>query len=204
MSPPDPHQDPQHEDFAGVAHLSGQEAITDELCLFVHSLRLDDRPVPAELAARVDAHVAASAELQRAVRGLSNDHELLSRGPEYEVPEGFAERVLKALKARVRTQPARRPGLVRFAAAAALLLGLSLVWDLSHPADVLADPDTATGRWIADDLRPDPFGPLQIEAALRKQLPGPLDAPLTASGTSMPAPGTSRSEASGGEVSEQR
>jgi len=177
MSPPDPKPDPTldplSDAFVGVHNLRDDAPLSDELCLFVESLRLDERELPPTLDARVQAYVAERPELRRAVAELALHHELLSTAPALRVPDGFAERVLAARPVHT---AAGRPVLRRLAAAAALLLAVSLGWELTHPVHTLADADTARGRWIVDELQPDPFGPLEIDAALRERLPGPLDA----------------------------
>lgn len=164
----------------GATALRGDEPITDELCLFVVSLSLDRRPVPAELFRRVEQHLAGNRELSERVEAMRRDAELLRNPPGVRVPDGFAERVLAERRARAAARPTRGRGLL---AAAVVLLALGLAWDLGNPSATRASDDTASRRFRVDELQPDPFGVSRIEAALRTWLPGPLDGESAAPAT---------------------
>ena len=152
-----------------VTSLDPAEPMTDELCLFVHSLLLDDRPVPAELAERARAWAAEHPACLAAVRDFEALGQVLAEEAPTGAPGDFTERVVTAAR---QEAPAARvlPFVRRLSAAAALLLGLTLVFDLQTPGGVEAGDDLARQRHVVDTLRPDPFGPADVDAGLRTLL----------------------------------
>jgi hypothetical protein len=147
--------------------------MTHALCLWVHSLLLDARDVPASLAERAAEHAhrcpACARELAdwRAVSGV------LREEPALAAPPGLAGRVTAAARAEGGGEilPLAR----RLAVAAALVLAVTLVHDVVRPGTATADPDIARqpGHLI-DAFRPDGTGPDDLRAGLRVLLPDPV------------------------------
>jgi len=143
--------------------------------LRVLSLLRDGRPVDAQAAAQARALAARDPGLAAELAAWERCAAVLAAEPGRRASPGFAARVLQAA-GRERAAPAEvlvLPLLQRLAAAAALLLAVSLGWSLARPAPLLADPDVQRLRHAADHFRPTPFAPDDVEAGLRARLRDP-------------------------------
>lgn len=153
--------------------LRPDEPMSDETCVFVLSLHADGRPVPPELLVRARAW----AEDHPACRAMLGDFGAMSRAlralPVPRASARFAEGVLAA-RAAAGAAPADILTLARrMAVAAALLLGLTIVFDTSHPRSAMADPDVAAEPHAVDVFRAAPFADDDVDAALEALLPDP-------------------------------
>lgn len=155
------------------------EPMTDELCLFVLSLARDGRRFHPRLLERAEAWAAERLACQRALADFAAMSDVFAHEPPRRATEGFTRRVLSERR-RVARGGDVLPLLRRMSVAAALLLGLTLVFDMSFPAGAAADDELARQPHAIDALRPDPFSEVDLDAGLRALLP---DATRLGSGT---------------------
>ena len=153
--------------------LRSDEALSDELCLFVHSLAMDGRPLPPRLLERARVWATEHPACAQAVRDFERLHEVLASEPARPARAGFTARVLRGLQRRTSSERVL-PLVLRLSLAAALLLAFTLAFDLHFPGRAEAGADLARQSHVADTLRPDPFGEPQLEAALRRLFPDPV------------------------------
>lgn len=172
-----PH-DPTRPEGPALTDLSGDTPMTHETALFVLSLERDGRSVPAEVlaaarafAAEHPATAAADAELALLSEVLA-DEPLLATGP------GFTDDVVTAAR---RTGSGRGQTIVRLAlarrlaAAATLLVAVTLGWQAARPGVLMADDAAEQQTYLGDAFRADPYAAPDLDTGLEQLVPGPLD-----------------------------
>jgi hypothetical protein len=146
--------------------LRADEPMSKQVCLFVFSLLMDGRPVPKALEARAREFAANHPDCARIVADFELVRDVLGEELPAVASEGFSELVLQ----RSREAGGEILPLVRkLSLAAALLLGLTVSFQLSQPGAAVADDEFRQDH-VVDVLRPDPFGPLDLDGGLRELL----------------------------------
>jgi hypothetical protein len=158
-----------------VNDLGADDPMDDERCLFTLSLLMDGRSVHPQLADRARAWAEEHPGCHRALGDFEAIRDVLREERVALPSEGFTERVLEEHQQGARTGDVL-PLVRRLSLAAALLLALTLGFDLQSPSSAHAGADLAAARHSIDELRPDPFGPAQLEDGLLVLFPDP--APL--------------------------
>ncbi|MHC4844914.1 MAG: hypothetical protein ACYTCU_02005 [Planctomycetota bacterium] len=144
----------------------------DQTCLFVLSLLMDGRDVPAETEARALAWAAEHPACRDALDELRAQGEALSSAPTLRASPGFADRVLAAAGVGADAVPVEPvlPFVRRLAVAASVALVLTLGFDLSTPSGLHAQDRLENQRHVVDHFRSTPFAPDDIVAGLRARL----------------------------------
>lgn len=153
--------------------LTGDEPMTDEVCLFVHSLLMDGRTVPGDLESRAKRWAAEHEHCRRAVADFEAIHDVLSTEPSHATGQDFTSRVVRTARSE---ESASRDGEVlpfvrKLAAAAAIVLSLTLIFEASTPEATVATDDVQSQRYAVDDFRADAFEADDLEAGLEALLP---------------------------------
>lgn len=182
MNDPQPRPEP-------TTSLGPDEPMSDEMCTFVLSLSRDGRSLHPRLVERAEAWADQHPACRRALTDFAIVGGVLAAEPSRQATQGFTERVL-AEQRRVGRPGEVLPLLRRLSMAAAVLLGLTLAFDLSFPAGAAADDELARQAHRIDVVRPDPFVPADLDAGLRALLPDAT--PLGSVAPQAPKPGVSR------------
>ena len=152
--------------------LGPDDPMDDDLCLFVLMLDRDGREVPAALLERARAWADAHPRCRHAAADMAAVDAVLAGEPGRAAPDGFADRVLAAHRRRDGQGGRVLPMLQRLAVAAALLLAVTVGFDLRFPGGATAGDDLERDRPHALDLlRPDPFAAPDVDAGLEALLP---------------------------------
>ncbi len=149
----------------------------DTTCLWVESLRLDGRPIAAQVLLYCGTMLAARPDLRRTAEGFRARRALLAEAPPLRARAGFTERVLAARRARSADVPTLAR---RLAIAAGLVLAVTLALDAIRPAALQAGSARERGRHAVDAFRAHPFAPDAVIEGLRARL---LDPGFGAAGT---------------------
>jgi len=153
-----------------VNALGLDDPMDDERCLFVLSLLMDGRSVHPVLAERARSWAEEHPSCGQALRDFEAIRAVLREERELSPSEEFTERVLHEREAGARSADIT-PLVRRLSLAAALLLALTLAFELQLPSSAIADADLSAQRHSIDELKPDPFGPPQLDAGLRALFP---------------------------------
>lgn len=173
--------------LAGLLIAIETRDLCDDEALFVLSLIQDGRLVPEQLSSLARAHSAAHPAVSDALADFRLLSEALSEEADEVASAGFTGAVLEQVRGLRAPGPAASPFVVslplarRLAVAATVLLALTLSWDALRPAPAAADPAQEHQDYRGDVFRPDPYGPLDLDAGLKELLPGRLDSPPTGS-----------------------
>jgi hypothetical protein len=178
MTDPDPR--PQ-----SATSLGPDEPLSDELCTYLLSLVRDGRGVHPRLVERAELWADEHPACRQTLGDFAVIGELLGDEAPRHASAEFTERVLSEQR-RVRKAGDVLPLLRRLSIAAALLLGLTLAFDMSFPADAAADDEVARQPHQIDKLRPDPFSGPDLDAGLLALLPDAT--PLSGSWNAREAP----------------
>ncbi len=151
--------------------------MTDELCLFVLSLVKDGRTLHPTLVTRAQGWAETHPSCQQALGDFAALSEVFRTEPELKASEGFTESVLRKQRREQRQGAQILPLLRRLSMAAAVLLGLTVAFDLGFPGGAAADDELEAHVHLMDSLRPDPFGGASKADALRAGLDALLPDP---------------------------
>jgi len=155
-----------------AASLGPDEPMNDEFCSFVLSLRRDGRSLHPRLVERAEEWADAHPECRRTLGDFAAVGDLLASESPVRASAGFTDRVLTKRRQFGRGGDVL-PLLRRLSVAAALLLGLTLAFDMAFPAGAAADDELARQEHEIDSLRPDPFSDANLDAGLQILLPDP-------------------------------
>ena len=144
----------------------------DQTCLFVLSLLMDGREVPAETEARALGWAEDHPACRDALDDLRAQREALAASPTHRASPGFADRVLAAAGVGAAAAPVEPvlPFVRRLAVAASVALVLTLGFDLSTPSGLHAQDRLENQRHVVDHFKRTPFAPDDIVAGLRARL----------------------------------
>jgi hypothetical protein len=156
--------------FESMTEIGPDEPMSDELCTSLLSLHRDGRSLHPRLVERAETWASSHPACQQALGDFAAVSEVLSSEPSQSASRGFAERVLAKRRRFARGGDAL-PLLRRLSIAAALLLGLTLIADMTFPAGAAADDELARQEHQIDTLHPDPFAAPDLEGALQVLLP---------------------------------
>jgi len=139
------------------------------------SLLRDGRAVEPRDAAAARELAGRDPELRATLEAWDRQAALLAAEPPLAASAGFTDRVLQSAREQ-RTAPVEvlvLPLVMRLAAAAALLLAVTLGWSLARPGVLRADPDIQRQRHAVDHFRATPFAADDLQAGLRARLADP-------------------------------
>jgi ferric-dicitrate binding protein FerR (iron transport regulator) len=145
--------------------MTAEHTMDRERCLRTLSLLMDDRPVPAELAAAARAFAEQDPECRAAWEDWQRIRDVLSTEPGLTAPAGFAVRVLAA-----RPEADVLPFARRLAAAAALVLAVTVGYGVARPGQAVADPSVERTRHYVDLFRATPYEADDVDAGLERLL----------------------------------
>ena len=162
--------------------LGPDEQMTDELCLFVLGLVQDGRTVQPLLVQRAREWAAEHPVCSQALVDFALMGQVLQTEPKQRASQGFTDEVLRKRRDQRLAGGQILPLLRRLSLAAALLLAVTLGFDLSFPDGAVADDKLEASSHLMDSLRPDPFAGSAKSDALRVGLEVLLPDPASLAG----------------------